>query len=144
MRAFRHIIILGAVALPLSFSAQPVSTNSPPLPTLKEIFAHVAERAEHERENDRAFDAHFIYVKSRLTETRNGSGEIKKREVKISTNNPALKKLAGPATAEPARAPEKRKPVADAKSKERGKAYEKDEFAVPISSLEIHMLDWIV
>ena len=130
MRAFRHIIILGAVALPLSFSAQPVSTNSPPLPTLEEIFPRVAERADHERENDRAFEARFSFVKTRLTETLNGKGEVKKREEKISTNNPALKKPAAPPAAGPARAPEKTPPVADGQPKGRAKAYEKDEFQV--------------
>ena len=121
--------ILVAVGLAFPFSSRAFAAAMP-LPTLEEILPRVIERAEHDRENDRAFESRFIFVKTRLTETRNGSGEIKKREEKISTNSPALKKLSPLPAVAPARPPEKPQPVADSQPKGRGKGYEKDEFAV--------------
>lgn len=121
MRAVHQIIILGALALALALplAARAVSTNSPPLPTLEEILPRVLERSKLERQNDRDFDARFIFLRTRLTETRNGDGELKKREEKITTNTPALKQLAASSTNAPGR-----------RAATRGRAYEKDEFDV--------------
>lgn len=100
-----------------------------PLPTLEQIFKGVLERARQEAGNDRAIATQYVYVKSRITEYRNGKGELKKQEIKINTNNPALRRLAQPSPKpSPPEAPDE--PVSDTHSNVRGKAFERDEFAL--------------
>ena len=130
MRVVHQIIILGVLALAVPLVALAGSTNSPPLPTVEEILTRVVERSKQERQSDRDFDARFIYVRTRLTETRNGDGEIKKREEKITTNTPALKKLPAPPAMGAGAASEKGSPAADNRAKPKKRAYEKDDFDV--------------
>lgn len=126
MKAALQVTVLGALALVMPLPARAVNTIPAPVPTLEEIFPRVMERSQRERENDRAFESRFIFVKSKLTDTRNGSGDLKKHELKITTNNPALKKLATPSAA----SPEKSSPGSESRANARGRAYEKDEFVV--------------
>lgn len=130
MRAVHQIIILGALAFAVPMAARAGSTNSPPLPTMEEILPRVMERSKQERQNDRDFDARFIFVRTRLTETRNGDGDIKKREEKITTNTPTLKKLLAPPAAGAGAAPDKAPPASDNRAKPKKRAYEKDDFDV--------------
>ncbi len=104
-------------------------TNAP-LPTLAEIFERVMARARQERDNDRAFSSQYYFVKSKTTEFRNGKGEIRKQESKVSTNNPALLRAALAAPAAPKKTPPKHQAVSDTQSNVRGKAFSEDEFLV--------------
>ena len=131
----RHCqIVIAATLLASASRSIAIPVSEPPLPTLQEIFPRAVERARREQENDRAFEAQFSFVKSKVTEYRNGKGEIKKREAKISTNNPALKPLAATPATPPAAAPspvsKKATAVSDTRSNVRGKAFEKDDFEV--------------
>jgi len=128
MKLFCQIIIIGTAGLTSPLCSRAINVDTPPLPTLKEIFPRVVERARRESENDRSFESQFIFVRSKVTESRNSKGEIKKREAKISTNNPALKKLVATPAPVPGRAPERAQPVSDSRSNARGKAFEKEEF----------------
>lgn len=129
MKSFSPFIAAAAF-LTLPIRGFGVTAAEPPLPTLQEIFPRVMERSRCESENDRSFESQYIFVKSKVTESRNGSGELKKHEAKISTNNPAQKKLAAPPATAPVPAPEKAPPVSDSQPKGRGKAFEKEEFLV--------------
>lgn len=129
MKASRLVINIGAVGLALLLSSRSVKAATPPLPTLEDILPRMVARAQQDLENDRAFESRFIFVISRLTETRNAKGEIKKREETISTNNPALKKLIAPPAAA-ARVPEQTPPVTDSPPKGRGRADEEDSIVV--------------
>ena len=108
--------------------AEPIA--GPPSPELKELLPGVLEKARHERENDRAFEARYVFVKSKVTETRNGSGELKKRVAKVSTNHPALKNLAAPPAPASNRAPGNVQPAKGSAANARAKAYEKEDFQV--------------
>lgn len=99
-----------------------------PLPTLEEIFPRIVERAKRETENDRKFDSTYVYVRSKVTEYRNGDGELKKHDAKISTNNPALKRASAKPPA--ARPPTKPTAVSATHSNVRGRQFEQDDFAV--------------
>ena len=121
------IITVGALLTgPLSTWAADLN---PPLPALEEIFKRVVEQARRERENEKAFDEQFFYIRSRLTEFRNAKGEVKKHDAKTSTNNPAIK-IVALQPAPPKDRSEKDQPVSDTHSKVKGKAFEKEEFLV--------------
>ena len=127
----RHCqVFMVAALLTSALRCLAIPASEPPLPTLQEIFPRAVERARREQENDRAFEARFVFVKSKVTDYRNGKGEIKRHEAKVSTNNPAEKKLAAPPAATPARTPQKAQPASDTRSNGRGKAFEKDDFLV--------------
>ena len=130
MRSLCQTILLVSMAGLVSPLSSRATHPDPPLPTLQEIFPHVVERAQRESENDRSFESQFSFVKSKVTETLNSKGEVKKHEAKISTNNPALKKLAGRPAPVQSRALENGQPVSDRPAKGRGKASEKEKFVV--------------
>ena len=57
-------------------------TNIAPLPPLETVIQHALQRAAMEDDNDRKFDRNYHYERIRLTEFRNGKGELKKHEEK--------------------------------------------------------------
>lgn len=99
-----------------------------PLPKLEELFPKIVERARQESENDRKFSATYVYVRSRVTEFRNGDGELKKRDAKTSTNNPALKRQRETSAKPPP--PRKNEPVSETHSNVRGRQFDENDFAV--------------
>lgn len=127
MRALRHLWLVVALAgIPSGLGAG--STNDPPLPSLVEIFPKVVERAKKEPENDRQFQLNYIFVHSKLMEFRNGDGDLKKREPKVFTNYPALKRQREQAAKPPP--PRKNEPVSETHSNVRGKQFDEKDFGV--------------
>ncbi|HLZ54290.1 MAG TPA: hypothetical protein VKS19_07405, partial [Verrucomicrobiae bacterium] len=90
-------IILLAGPLPL-LAAGPET----PLPTFASLLQNVLQRAKAEGDNDRAFDARYGYVRTKVTEFRNSAGQLKKREANTSVHVPAR---SVPAPANPASRP---------------------------------------
>lgn len=126
--------ILCAVALTvLSQPLRAADTHQPPLPALDELFNRVLERARKERDNDRTLATNYVFTRIRSTVHRNGNGEVKKQETKVHTNNPALIIATATSTAlAPEQAPEHQPgtPISNNRSHARGKALEREEFAL--------------
>ena len=127
--------ILAVLALCLTTDASlAVDANPAPLPTLKELFNHVLERARKESENDRIFATNYVFIRSKTKEFRNEKGEIKKQETKVRTNDPAaiIASMAAlnlePEQPQPDEPNEPDQPVSDTHSNVRGKALDRDEF----------------
>lgn len=103
-----------------------------PLPSLEDIFQKVMERARNEAANDRSFETNYSFVRTKTTEYHNSRGVLKKQEIKIRTNNPALVVIQSPPN--PVRSQPRSvsvgTPVSDTHSRVRGKAFEQDEFAL--------------
>lgn len=99
----------------------PAQTNAAPLPSLETVMPRVLERAASEDENDREFNRHYHYTRTRLTEFRNASGELKSHQEKtteegVRTNS--LPPIAPVAASQPV---EKDAPVSETHSNIRGK-----------------------
>jgi hypothetical protein len=60
----------------------PAETGAAPLPPLETVIQRALDRAAVEDENDREFNRNYQYQRIRLTEYRNGKGELKKHEEK--------------------------------------------------------------
>jgi hypothetical protein len=106
-----------------------------PLPSVDTVLKRVVETSEKENENDRAFNQHYGYTRTKLTEYRNSRGDLKKREEKRSRNNPevapaAFRPVPSETKAEPEKSAGNKGAVTDANSNVRGKAFEKRDFAL--------------
>lgn len=73
--------------------AQGVPSSLPPLET---VLQGVLARAEKESANDREFNQRYRYTRTKVTETRDADGELKKREEKRIVNTPTVKPVADP------------------------------------------------
>ncbi len=60
------------------------------LPPLDFVLQRVLERAAKEDENDQLFDQSYAYTRTRVTESRNLKGELKKTERKESHHDPLI------------------------------------------------------
>ena len=78
MTCFRPTI---AVLICLANSL-PAQTGTAPLPPLATVIQCALARAAAEDDNDREFNRNYHYERIRLTEYRNGKGELKKHEEK--------------------------------------------------------------
>lgn len=59
-----------------------------PLPSVDEVLKRIAESTAREPTNNAAFKQKYRFVRSKLTEYRNGDGKVIKHEERVSTNNP--------------------------------------------------------
>ena len=91
--------ISGAVLCAIVFPLRAQNAGEPPLPSLDSILHRVLERVEKESENDRQFNAQYIYSRSKRTETRNSQGELKKKEEQTREHNPIAVRAAAAARA---------------------------------------------
>lgn len=98
-RFCRELTVVILLAGPFPLRAAGPET---PLPTFASLLQNVLQRAKAEGDNDRAFDARYRYVRTKVTEFRNSSGQLKKREANTSVHVPAR---AVPAPANPASRP---------------------------------------
>lgn len=100
-----------------------------PLPSVDSIFQGIEARAKSEADNDQLFDQRYSYSREKITEYRNGSGELKKREDKTSTHEPNPVSPLPPDSAAPTNAvPQKDGAVTDTHSNVRGQAFKKNDF----------------
>ncbi len=81
----------------MAFPLRAQNAGEPPLPSLDSILHRVLERVEKESENDRQFNAQYLYSRSKRTETRNSQGELKKKEEQTREHNPTIVRVAAPA-----------------------------------------------
>jgi hypothetical protein len=123
MKIFRQTI---AVILFAAFSSMGFGAENPSS-TLDSILQHVIARTKLDADNDRAFNQTYSYSREKITEYRDGSGELKKREDKIGTHqpNPAAVPLVSAATAD-ADLP-KSTGVSDTRSNVHGQAFKKND-----------------
>jgi hypothetical protein len=92
MPRFPIIIIL--LALCIHASADHVSDA--PLPSLEAIIKNAVEHSKKEPENDRLFQQRYEFIRTKVTEYRNGDGELTKRDQKASTNHVRVATAAKP------------------------------------------------
>jgi hypothetical protein len=83
MKVFRQTLALFFFAASMSGRAADM-----PLPTIETILQHVEARAKTEAQSDRAFDQHYSYSRSKVTEFLGNDGSVKKREEKDSVHQP--------------------------------------------------------
>lgn len=102
-----------------------------PLPAVDTVLKRVIEQVEREEENERLFKQTYSFQRSKVTEFKNGSGEVKKTESKLKVNDPLKPKPAKvapkPMTGRNSR-PDR--PVTETQSNVRGKAFEKSDFPI--------------
>ena len=99
-----------------------------PLPAIDSILRHAQERARLEADNDRTFDQHYSYSREKITEYRNSSGELKKREDKTGTHQATPAAAPPPPAAQTNAAPQKDGAVTDTHSNVHGQAFKKNDF----------------
>ncbi|HZF01525.1 MAG TPA: hypothetical protein VE344_06470 [Methylomirabilota bacterium] len=99
-----------------------------PSSTLDSILQHVIDRAKLDADNDRAFNQTYSYSREKITEYRNGAGELKKREDKVGGHqpNPAVTPQALAVTADAASP--KNAGISDTHSNVHGQAFKKNDF----------------
>ncbi|HMP81123.1 MAG TPA: hypothetical protein PKA41_00275 [Verrucomicrobiota bacterium] len=111
-----------------------------PLPDVRDVLKGIVERAQQE-DDERAFKQHYTYHRTKVKETRNGDGDLKKREEKRKVHIPK-------STVEVADDDDD-SPVADGQSttnflyEGKGKAFEKSDFALTddlLSRFEFRMV----
>ncbi len=121
-------LVLGVVlTAPVSFAAQ--DDAALPLPPLEKVLKGVTEQGKKESEAERMFKQFYSYTRSKVTEYRNASGELKNREEKKRAYKPA----SAPAVSLPRSSdakPQNAKPGSDAKFSVRDKAFDKSDFAL--------------
>jgi hypothetical protein len=74
------------MALLLPGTALLAQTDRSPLPPVAAVIQAALARAATEDDNDQAFDRLYQYQRTRLTEFRDGQGQLKSREEKITGN----------------------------------------------------------
>jgi hypothetical protein len=99
----------------------PAETSTSPLPPWETVIQRALDRAAVEDDNDREFNRNYQYERIRLTEYRNGKGELKKHEEK-RTPEGAGKTNSAPVAA-PAPVEKEDAPVSETHSNIRGKAF---------------------
>ncbi|MDB6057387.1 MAG: hypothetical protein JWO95_1231 [Verrucomicrobiales bacterium] len=75
-----------AALLSVTIGAMAEHRVEDPLPSLESVLQRAIETAKHEAENDRLVNQRYQYTRSRVTEYRNGDGEVTKREEKSSAH----------------------------------------------------------
>ena len=94
-----------------------------PLPPLETIIKNAVEHSKKEPENDRLFQQRYEFIRTKITEYRNGDGELTKREQKTNINHVRI------ASAHPAAKPKAaplRTPKAEAKPRDPNKVDKND------------------
>jgi hypothetical protein len=98
----------------------PAQTSTAPLPPLATVIQHALDRAAAEDDNDREFNRNYHYERIRLTEYRNGKGELKKHEEKRTPEGAGKAKPAPVVAPQPV---EKDAPLSETHSNIHGKAF---------------------
>ncbi|MGH7939581.1 MAG: hypothetical protein ACREFR_00730 [Limisphaerales bacterium] len=98
-QSFRLVLFFGAAALVPKVHA----VTATPLPSLQIVMQRVLQTSEDENAEYHLFNQHYFYTREKVTEFFDGSGKLKERKEKQSTNNPARRFMIH--SAAPARAP---------------------------------------
>src|SRR5215471_16687192 len=91
-----------ALGLVGAFSLRAEILTNGPAPKMEEFLPRVLERAKTEEENERTFKQRYTYERTKLTEFRNGRGEVKKKKenssvhVPVATTNAAAAPVSTP------------------------------------------------
>jgi hypothetical protein len=119
---FTALILLGAFAIGRAVES--------PLPTMDTIVSRAIQAPQHESANDRAFNRHYSYTRTKATDYHNSSGDLKKHDEKQNVNDPAhptanrLKQMSAEAKMDsPAN-----NPPTGAQASGKGKAVDKKDF----------------
>jgi hypothetical protein len=83
--ASRVLLFFGLAALASGVNGATVST----LPPLQAVLQHVIETSEVENAQYHVFNQHYFYTRDKVTEFFDGSGKLKQRHERETTNNPA-------------------------------------------------------
>src|SRR6266480_4434279 len=127
--------LLGLTLVGISTRLPAQIVAKPPLPSAESVLRRVVENSEKENDNDRLFGQRYSYTRTKVTEYRDSKGELRKRELKKSANNPAVVSVANPAQPvmskpESSRDATRSDAVTDTHSNVRGKAFEKRDFTL--------------
>jgi len=87
MRKLAGILAWGAIA----GTSWATSLETASLPAVEIIVERALARAQQEAENDRAFKAAYIFTRTRTNDYRNVRGNLTKRRVKTSVNQPGVR-----------------------------------------------------
>jgi hypothetical protein len=83
----------------------PAAKGETPLPSLQAVLPRVAETSAAENAEYHVFNQHYYYLRHKVTEFYDGSGNLKERDEKQTTNNPVQATVtAAPPPAHPMRA----------------------------------------
>ena len=99
-----------------------------PLPALDSILRDTKARAKLEADNDRTFDQLYSYSREKITEYRNGVGDLKKREDKTSAHQANPTNAVSPPAAQTNAVSQKDGAITDTHSNVRGQAFKKNDF----------------
>jgi hypothetical protein len=119
---FTALILLGASAVGGAVES--------PLPPMDMIVSRAIQAAQNESSNDRAFNRHFFYTRTKTTDYHNAAGDLKEHDEKQNANDPMhptanqLKKISSEAKVDsaPTSAP------TDAQVSGKGKTIDKKDF----------------
>jgi hypothetical protein len=100
MKSIRAIIAISAFATAVVL---PGAKGEAPLPSLQSILPHVAETSAEESAQYHIFNRHYYYLRHRTTEFYDGSGHLKGRDEKQTTNNPVQAVIAPKPAGHPTR-----------------------------------------
>lgn len=83
-------LIVAAILVLENFQSAAVENTAltQPLPALEAIIEGAIARANRENKEEKTFKQHYSYTRSRVTEYRNASGELKSRKEKTSDKKP--------------------------------------------------------
>ncbi len=91
----------GTIWLAACVVALSETSAEPPLPSIETVIQRAVDAAQGGSDNDRAFNQRYFYARAKVTEFRNGDGELKKQEKKQNVNDPA-RQAARPVVPQPA------------------------------------------
>src|SRR4051812_31275713 len=97
MKVFQKVAA-GILLTTLSFSGR-AAENS--LPSIETVLQGVIAHAKQESDNDRSFEQLYGYSREKVTEFRNGGGDLKKRENKTNVHQPNPAAVIPPPVAQP-------------------------------------------
>lgn len=124
---WQMVVIAVVLAAPVSFAAQ--DDAALPLPPLETVLKGVTAQGKKESEAERMFKQFYSYTRSKVTEYRNASGELKDRQEKKRAHKPAPSPAASRPRSSEAK-PQNAKPASDANFNARDKAFDKSDFAL--------------
>jgi hypothetical protein len=87
MKKTWNLMAAMVLAMPLALTA---ADAGGPLPDVETVLKQVTQRAAREGENDRLFADRYTYEESKVTEYRNGKGQLLKRDEQKRSRNSAI------------------------------------------------------